>query len=204
MSTGAKIALGILGAIILIVLIFSATIAGTYNSLVQLDQATQSQWAQVENAYQRRADLIPNLVSTVKGAANFEQSTLTAVTEARAKVGQVSSQAIENIARDPQAFARFQQAQDGLSSALSRLMVVAEQYPQLKATQNFRDLQVALEGSENRIAVERMRFNEAAQAFNTKRNTFPTVIIASFFPKFQEKPYFKSTPGAEKPPEVKF
>jgi len=204
MSTGAKIALGILGAIILLVLIFSATIGGTYNSLVQLDQAAQSQWAQVENAYQRRADLIPNLVNTVKGAANFEQSTLTAVTEARAKVGQVSSQAIENIARDPQAFARFQQAQDGLSSALSRLMVVAEQYPQLKATQNFRDLQVALEGSENRIAVERMRFNEAAQAFNTKRNTFPTVIIASFFPKFQEKPYFKSTPGAEKPPEVKF
>jgi len=204
MSTGAKIALGILGAIILLVLIFSATIGGTYNSLVQLDQAAQSQWAQVENAYQRRADLIPNLVSTVKGAANFEQSTLTAVTEARAKVGQVSSQAIENIARDPQAFARFQQAQDGLSSALSRLMVVAEQYPQLKATQNFRDLQVALEGSENRIAVERMRFNEAAQAFNTKRNTFPTVIVASFFPKFQEKPYFKSTPGAEKPPEVKF
>jgi len=204
MSTGAKIALGILGAIILLVLIFSAAIGGTYNSLVQLDQAAQSQWAQVENAYQRRADLIPNLVNTVKGAANFEQSTLTAVTEARAKVGQVSSQAIENIARDPQAFARFQQAQDGLSSALSRLMVVAEQYPQLKATQNFRDLQVALEGSENRIAVERMRFNEAAQAFNTKRNTFPTVIIASFFPKFQEKPYFKSTPGAEKPPEVKF
>jgi len=204
MSTGAKIALGILGAIILLVLIFSATIGGTYNSLVQLDQAAQSQWAQVENAYQRRADLIPNLVNTVKGAANFEQSTLTAVTEARAKVGQVSSQAVENIARDPQAFARFQQAQDGLSSALSRLMVVAEQYPQLKATQNFRDLQVALEGSENRIAVERMRFNEAAQAFNTKRNTFPTVIVASFFPKFQEKPYFKSTPGAEKPPEVKF
>jgi LemA protein len=204
MSTGAKIALGILGAIILIGLIFSATIAGTYNSLVQLDQAAQSQWAQVENAYQRRADLIPNLVNTVKGAANFEQSTLTAVTEARAKVGQVSSQAVENIARDPQAFARFQQAQDGLSSALSRLMVVAENYPELKATQNFRDLQVAIEGSENRIAVERMRFNEAAQAFNTTRNRFPTVIIASFFPKFQEKPYFKSTPGAEKPPEVKF
>ena len=204
MSTGAKIALGILGAVILIVLIFGATISGTYNSLVQLDQAAQSQWAQVENVYQRRADLIPNLVNTVKGAANFEQSTLTAVTEARAKVGQVSSAAVENIARDPQAFARFQQAQDGLSSALSRLMVVAENYPELKATQNFRDLQVAVEGSENRIAIERMRFNEAAQAFNTKRNTFPTVIIASFFPKFQEKPYFKSTPGAEKPPEVKF
>src|SRR5215469_13367293 len=204
MSTGAKIALGIFGAIILIVLIFGATIAGTYNSLVQLDQAAQSQWAQVENVYQRRADLIPNLVNTVKGAANFEQSTLTAVTEARAKVGQVTSGAVENIARDPQAFARFQQAQDGLSSALSRLMVVAERYPELRATQNFRDLQVQLEGTENRITVERMRFNESAQAFNTKRDRFPTVIIASFFPRFQEKPYFKATTGAEKPPEVKF
>lgn len=204
MSTGAKIALGILGAIILIVLIFSATIAGTYNSLVQLDQAAQSQWAQVENVYQRRADLIPNLVNTVKGAANFEQSTLTAVTEARAKVGQVTSGAVENIARDPQAFARFQQAQDGLSSALSRLMVVAERYPELKATQNFRDLQVSVEESENRISIERMRFNNAAQEFNTKRDRFPTVIIASLFPKFQEKPYFKAATGAEKPPEVKF
>jgi LemA protein len=204
MSTGAKIALGIVGAIILIVLIFGATIAGTYNSLVQLDQAAQSQWAQVENVYQRRADLIPNLVNTVKGAANFEQSTLTAVTEARAKVGQVTSGAVENIARDPQAFARFQQAQDGLSSALSRLMVVAERYPELKATQNFRDLQVSVEESENRISVERMRFNNAAQEFNTKRDRFPTVIIASFFPKFQEKPYFKAATGAEKPPEVKF
>jgi LemA protein len=204
MSTGAKIALGIVGAIILIVLIFGATIAGTYNSLVQLDQAAQSQWAQVENVYQRRADLIPNLVNTVKGAANFEQSTLTAVTEARSKVGQVTSGAVENIARDPQAFARFQQAQDGLSSALSRLMVVAERYPELKATQNFRDLQAQLEGTENRITVERMRFNEAAQAFNTKRDRFPTVVIAGFFPKFSEKPYFKATTGAEKPPEVKF
>src|SRR6476659_2695957 len=123
MGTGAKIALGVAGAIILIVIIFGTTIAGTYNSLVTLDQAVQSQWAQVENVYQRRADLIPNLVNTVKGAANFEQSTLTAVTEARAKVGQVTQGAIENIARDPQAFQRFQQAQDGLSSALSRLMV---------------------------------------------------------------------------------
>ena len=204
MSTGAKIALGIVGVIILVVLVFSATIAGTYNSLVQLDQAAQSQWAQVENVYQRRADLIPNLVNTVKGAANFEQSTLTAVTEARAKVGQVTSGAVENIARDPQAFARFQQAQDGLSSALSRLMVVAERYPELKATQNFRDLQVSVEESENRISIERMRFNNAAQEFNTRRDKFPTVIVASFFPRFQEKPYFKAATGAEKPPEVKF
>jgi LemA protein len=205
MTTGTKIALGVLAGIVLIVLIFGATIAGTYNSLVQLDQGAQSQWAQVENVYQRRADLVPNLVATVKGAANFEQSTLTAVTEARAKVGQVTSGAVENIARDPQAFARFQQAQDGLSSALSRLMVVAERYPELKATQNFRDLQAQLEGTENRITVERMRFNEAAQAFNTKRNTFPTVLIAGFFgSKFQDKPYFKAVTGADKAPEVKF
>jgi LemA protein len=205
MGRGTKIALAVLGAVVLVFIIFGATIASTYNSLVRLDQAAQSQWAQVENQYQRRTDLVPNLVGTVKGAANFEQSTLTAVTEARSRVGQVTSGAVENIARDPQAFARFQQAQDQLSSALSRLMVVAERYPELKATQNFRDLQVQLEGTENRIAVERLRFNDAAQAFNTRRDTFPTVLIAGLFgSRFQEKPYFKSQAGAEKPPEVKF
>lgn len=205
MGTGTKIALGVVGAIVLIVIVFGGMIAGGYNSLVTLDQGAQAQWGQVENVYQRRADLIPNLVATVKGAANFEQSTLTAVTEARAKVGQVTSGAVENIARDPQAFAKFQQAQDGLSSALSRLMVVVERYPELKATQGFRELQAQLEGTENRITVERMRFNETAQAFNTKRDSFPTVIIAGLFgARFQEKPYFKATAGAEKPPEVKF
>ena len=205
MGTGAKIAIGVIGAIVLIVLVFGASIAGTYNSLVQLDQAALSQWAQVENQYQRRADLVPNLVNTVKGAANFEQSTLTAVTEARAKVGQVTSGAVENIARDPQAFQRFQQAQDGLSSALSRLMVVVEKYPELKATEGYRDLQSQLEGSENRVAQERMRFNIAAQDFNVARDSFPTVIVASLFgSRFQVKPYFKATTGAEKPPEVKF
>src|SRR6266705_7038615 len=205
MGTGTKIALGVLAAIVLIVLVFGMALAGTYNSLVNLDQGTQAQWAQVENVYQRRADLVPNLVATVKGAANFEKETLTAVTEARARVGQVTSGAIGNIARDPQAFARFQQAQDGLSSALSRLMVVAERYPELKATAGFRDLQAQLEGTENRITVERMRFNEAAQAFNTKRQTFPTVLIAGFFgDTFQPKAYFKAHTGAEKPPEVKF
>src|SRR5437016_5707083 len=205
MSTGLKITLGVLAAIVLFVIIIGGAIAGTYNTLVQLDQAVLSQWAQVQNVYQRRADLIPNLVNTVKGAANFEQSTLTAVTEARSKVGQVTSGAVENVARDPQAFARFQQAQDGLSSALSRLMVVVEKYPELKATQNFRDLQAQLEGTENRISVERMRFNEAAQAFNTKRDKFPTVLIAGFFgDTFQPKAYFKAQTGAEKPPEVKF
>ena len=205
MSTGLKITLGVLAAIVLFVIIIGGAVAGTYNSLVQLDQAVQSQGAQVQNVYQRRADLIPNLVGTVKGAANFEQQTLTAVTEARAKVGQVTSGALENITRDPQAFQRFEQAQAGLSSALSRLMVVAERYPELKATQNFRDLQAQLEGTENRISVERMRFNETAQAFNTKRNSFPTVIVASFFgDRFRTKPYFQAQTGAEKPPEVKF
>ena len=199
------VVLGVIGAFVLIALVIGFSIMGTYNGLVQLDQATQAQWAQVQNVYQRRADLIPNLVATVQGAANFEKGTLTAVTEARAKVGQVTSGAIENIARDPQAFARFQQAQDGLSSALSRLMVVAERYPELKATANFRDLQAQLEGTENRVTVERMRFNTAAQGFNTKRESFPTVIIAGFFgQRFNTKPYFQAQAGAEKAPEVKF
>jgi LemA protein len=200
-----KVILGVIGAIVLLVVIFGFSIVGTYNSLVSLDQGVQAQAAQVQNVYQRRADLIPNLVNTVKGAANFEQGTLTAVTEARARVGQVTSGAIENIARDPQAFARFQQAQDGLSSALSRLMVVAEKYPELRATQNFRDLQAQLEGTENRITVERMRFNESAQMFNTRRESFPTVLIAGFFgDRFRSKPYFQATAGAERAPEVRF
>ena len=139
---------------------------GGYNNLVGLGQGVDAQWAQVENQYQRRADLIPNLVETVKGAADFEKSTLEAVVQARASVGQVN---VGNLPNDPAAFARFQQAQDGLSSALSRLMVVVERYPELKANQNFRDLQVALEGTENRVAVERNRYNEAAQAYNTAR-----------------------------------
>lgn len=190
------------GAVVIILLIWVAT---SFNSLVRLDQATQSQWGQVESAYQRRADLVPNLVATVKGAANFEQQTLTAITEARAKVGQVTSGAVENIANDPQAFQRFEQAQGQLSSALSRLMVVMERYPELKATQGFSDLRVQLEGTENRINVERVRFNEAAQAFNYKRDSFPTVMIAGLFgERFKEKPYFKSQAGAEKAPEVKF
>src|SRR6185369_16898415 len=150
-------------------------------------------------------DLVPNLVSAVKGAANFEKDTLTAVTEARSKVGQVTSGAIGNIANDPAAFQRFQQAQDGLSSALSRMMVVVEKYPELKATAAFRDLQAQLEGTENRISTERMRFNEAAQAFNTKRQSFPTVMIAGFFgSRFNEKPYFKAQAGADVAPKVKF
>src|SRR5215813_8056789 len=199
MSTGLKIALAVLAAIVLVVVVLGGAVAGTYNSLVQLDQAVQAQAAQVQNVYQRRADLVPNLVGTVKGAANFEQQTLTAVTEARAKVGQVTSGALENITRDPQAFQRFEQAQAGLSSALSRLMVVAERYPELKATQRFRNLQMQLESTKNRITIERQRFNEAARDFNTKRESFPTVIIASFFGnRFAPKPYFSAQTGAKK------
>jgi LemA protein len=190
------VALGVVGGI---------SCVGGYNKLVGKSQAVDGQWAQVENAYQRRADLIPNLVETVKGAANFERGTLTAVTEARARVGQVAAPSGANMANDPAAVQRFQQAQDGLSSALSRLLVVSERYPDLKATTNFRDLQVQLEGTENRISVERMRFNEAAQAFNTARNTFPTVIVASLFGgRFGEKAYFKAQAGAATAPAVKF
>ena len=202
---GTKVLLGIVGAIVVIAIVLGLSVVGPYNTLVRLDQAAQAQWGQVENVYQRRADLVPNLVETVRGAANFEKDTLTAVTEARAKVGQVTPGAMQNIVNDPAAFQRFQQAQDGLSSALSRLMVVAEKYPELKATQNFRDLQVQLEGTENRITVERMRFNETAQAFNTQRESFPTVLIAGFFgQRFQPKAYFKAQTGAEKAPAVKF
>ena len=159
-------------------------------------------WAQVENVYQRRSDLIPNLVETVKGAASFEKETLTAVIQARASATQVRLDA--NSIKDPQAFAKFQQAQDGLTSALSRLLVTVEKYPELKANQNYRDLQVQLEGTENRIAVERGRFNEATQAYNTLRRSFPTIIVAGLF-RFEDRPYFKATtPGAEKAPAVKF
>ena len=193
--------LGLLG----LVVILGLSIASGYNGLVKLDQGVQAAWGQVENVYQRRADLIPNLVETVKGAAAFEKDTFTAVATARAQVGQVSAAGLQNVVNDPAAFQRFQQAQDGLSSALSRLMVVAERYPDLKATAAFRDLQAQLEGTENRITVERMRFNEAAQAFNTKRQSFPTVMIAGFFgSRFNEKPYFKAQAGADVAPKVKF
>jgi LemA protein len=199
----AKWAIGC-GVILVIALVLGAAVIGGYNSLVGLDQAVQAQWGQVENVYQRRADLIPNLVETVKGAAAFEKDTYTAVTEARSRVGQVSGGG-QNVPSDPAAFAKFQQAQDGLSSALSRLMVVVEKYPDLKATENFKELQAQLEGTENRITVERMRFNETAQAFNTRRQSFPTVLIAGFFgDRFREKAYFKAQAGSETAPKVKF
>lgn len=201
MSKPVLILLAILAALIL----FPAGCGvSTYNRLVTLDQTVQAQWGQVENVYQRRLDLIPNLVETVKGAAQFEKDTFTAVTEARSRVQQVAPTA-QNAASDPAALERYQRAQDGLSSALSRLMVVVERYPDLKATAAFRDLQAQLEGTENRITVERMRFNEAARDFNTARQSFPTVLFAGLFgDRFREKGYFKAAEGAEQAPKVKF
>ncbi len=197
-----KFAMVVLVGVVALALLAGACGVSTYNRLVGLQQAVDAGWAQVENVYQRRADLIPNLVATVQGAAGFEQATLTAVTEARASVGRVQVSGKE-LVNNPQAFAQWQAAQDGLGSALQRLLVVAENYPELKATGAFRDLQAQLEGTENRISVERMRFNEAAQAYNTARLRFPANIIANMA-GFGEKAYFKATAGAEKPPEVKF
>jgi len=205
MSLGGKFALGCGGFLIFLLLTFGIGTIGSYNSLNGLGQAVDGQWGQVENVCQRRADLVPNLVQTVKGAAAFEKDTFLAVTEARAKVNQVS---MNNNGKAPisnKTMTDFNQAQDGLGSAISRLMVVVEKYPDLKASQNFRDLQAQLEGTENRITVERMRFNQVVQAFNTKRNNFPTVIIAGFFGnKFSERPYFKAQAGFEIAPAVKF
>lgn len=195
--------LGLVFVALLVILALGGV--GSYNKLVSLDQAVKAQWGQVENVYQRRLDLVPNLVATVKGAANFEQETLTRVTEARAKASQVTTTASKDILEDPAAFQQFQQAQQNLTSALSRLLVTVERYPELKATQNFTTLQAQLEGTENRIAVERMRFNEAAQAFNTQRSRFPTVLFAGFFGgRFAEKPYFQAQQGADVAPKVQF
>jgi LemA protein len=192
--------LGCLGVLVVIALIIGGVALGVYNNLVGQEQAVDAQWAQVENVYQRRADLIPNLVATVRGAADFEKSTLESVVQARASVGQVN---LGNLPDDPAAFARFQQAQDALSSALSRLMVVVERYPDIKANQNFRDLQVQLEGTENRITVERQRYNERAQTYNTTRLRFPAVIFARLL-GFGEKAYFKAAAGADQAPQVDF
>jgi LemA protein len=176
---------------------------GAYNGLVGAQQEVEEAWAQVQNVYQRRADLIPNLVATVKGSAAFERGTLTDVVEARARVGQLSSQATSDILNDPQKFQQYQQAQDGLSSALSRLLVVVERYPELRSTEAFQNLMVQLEGSENRIAVERRRFNEVARAYNTRLKRFPTNLFANMF-GFEARPYFAAQPGAETPPKVDF
>ena len=198
-----KKGLGCLIAAIVVVVIFGMYLVGVYNGLVGSEQAVEAQWGQVQNVYQRRADLIPNLVATVKGAANFEQTTLNQVIEARSRVGQLTPQATAEILNDPQKFAQFQQAQDSLSSALSRLMVVVERYPELKAVQAFRDLQVQLEGTENRVAVERRSFNQVAQEYNTRIKRFPAALFARLM-GFQPKPYFQAAAGAETAPKVDF
>jgi LemA protein len=192
--------IGVFVFIGLVVLIVFLTSISSYNKMVQYDENVTNSWAQVENVYQRRADLIPNLVNTVKGYADFEKSTLTAVIEARAKATSV------NISADKlneQTMAQFQQAQDGLSSSLARLMVVVEKYPDLKANQNFLELQAQLEGTENRIANERMKFNETTRTYNVYTRRFPARVFASIY-GFEQKPYFKAAEGAEKAPEVKF
>ena len=201
-----KYILGCLGAAVLglILLAIIAFVSGTgiYNHLVTLKQGVDAQWAEVENQYQRRADLIPNLVQTVSGAANFEKSTLTAVVQARASVGQVHidpSQA----PTDPAQLQQFEQAQNSLGGALSRLLVVSEQYPDLKANQNFQDLQAQLEGTENRITTARNHFNQAAQDFNTAVSTFPTVLFARMM-GFTTRPYFQAVQGSNVPPPVHF
>ena len=171
-----------------------------YNSLVSQEENVNSAWAQVENQYQRRADLIPNLVNTVKGSADFEKSVLTEVTDARSKVGQTKITADD--LNDPEKFQQFQNAQDQLSSAISRLLMVVENYPQIKSNENFLQLQAQLEGTENRISVERKRFNEAVQTYNTSIRKFPTIITAKIF-GFQEKQYFQSREGSEEAPDVK-
>ncbi len=190
-----------IGVVVGIVLIVGLIYMGSYNGLVSRQENVNEKWSQVQNDYQRRADLIPNLVNTVKGVANFEKDTLTAVVEARAKVG--TMQVDKNVLNDPNQFKKFEAAQGQLSSALSRLMVVIEKYPELKATANFSELQSQLEGTENRITVARRDFNLSAREYNTAIRTMPTSIVASMG-GFKERPYFESAPGSEKVPEVKF
>ena len=195
------IILAVIGVIIVIALGLVGWVTGMYNSLVRLDESVKQAWAQVENQYQRRLDLIPNLVETVKGYATHESKVFTDVAEARASVGKL--QVTPEVLNNPQTFQRFQEAQAGLSSALSRLLAVAENYPQLKANENFLQLQSQLEGTENRISVERKRFNEVVQDYNVRVRTFPTSMLAGMF-GFGQKPYFEAEPGAEKVPKVKF
>ncbi len=198
---------GFLVLIVLIVVLGIGLLAvggwfiSTRNGLVTLDESVNSSWSQVQNQYQRRMDLIPNLVETVKGVANFEKETYTAVAEARAKAGQTNITADQ--ARNPQAFQQFEQAQGQLSSALSRLLVTVEKYPELKANSNFTQLQDELAGTENRIAVERKRFNDVVQQYNTRIRMFPASLVAGIS-NFAARPYFQAQAGADKAPTVKF
>jgi len=190
----------ILGIVALVIILSYSWIKGSYNSMVTLEEGVTEKWSQVENVYQRRADLIPNLVNVVKGYAAHEKSTLEGVIEARAKATSVNINA-DNL--NAESLKQFQSAQSGLSSALSKLMVVVERYPDLKANENFRDLQAQLEGTENRIATERMRFNEATKNYNTVIRKFPKNIFAGMF-GFEKKAYFEAEKGAEKAPVVEF
>lgn len=202
MSRGLKIFLIVLGVLFVVGFMAYRFFVGNYNELVNLDETVKGAWAQVQNQYQRRADLIPNLVQTVQGAATFEKETLQSVIEARAQATQPQVN-VESLLNDPQAFQKYQQAQDNLGTALGRLMVVVERYPDLKANQNFLDLQTQLEGTENRITVERKRFNETVQGYNTKLRTFPTVMIAGMY-GFQQRPYFEAAADAQAAPKVDF
>lgn len=196
LSSGLK-ALLIIGGIVVVLVLWTVSV---YNKLVKEEETVTQAWAQVENVYQRRMDLIPNLVKTVKGAADFEKSTLEGVIEARSKASSVQ---VDPSKLTEESLASFEKAQNELSSSLNRLMVVVERYPELKATQNFRDLQAQLEGTENRITVERKKFNECVQQYNTKVRRFPANLIASAF-GFEKKAYFKGAEGSEKAPEVEF
>lgn len=189
----------IIGLGVILVLGFYAV--SVNNSLVQKQETVNNAWAQVENQYQRRSDLIPNLVNTVKGAADFEQETLTSVIEARSKASSIQVSADD--LNDPQKVAQFQQAQQQLSGALSRLLVTVERYPELKANQNFRDLQTQLEGTENRISTERKRFNDTVRSYNTSIQKFPTNLFAGML-GFGQKAYFQADEGADEAPEVNF
>lgn len=192
----------ILAVVGVVVLLLAWKGCSSYNGLVGLDEGVNQAWAQVQNQYQRRADLIPNLVETVKGAANFERETLEAVIQARANATRPEINA-GNLLNNPQAFQQFQQAQDNLGAALGRLLVVVERYPELKANQNYLDLQTQLEGTENRIAVERKRFNEVVQNYNSTRRVFPNNFFAGMF-GFQQRPYFEATAEAQQAPKVDF
>ena len=190
----------IIAVIVILAIVLYSWVKGTYNHMVTEQENVNKQWSDVENVYQRRADLIPNLVATVKGYATHEKETLEGVINARAKATQTTIDA-GNLTAEK--MAAFQQAQDGLSSALSKLMVVVERYPDLKANQNFLELQAQLEGTENRIAVERRKFNEAARKYNTYIKLFPKNILANLF-GFDAKPYFEAQEGAEAAPKVEF
>jgi LemA protein len=194
--------LGVIIVLVVLALIGFSMVKGTYNKLVTLDENVNNSWAQVQNVLQRRMDLIPNLVETVKGYASHERETLEAVIQARAKATQTQINA-QNLAENPQQLSQFMDAQNSLSSALSRLMVVIERYPDLKANQNFLRLQDELAGTENRIAVERRRYNEAVREYNRSIRSFPTVLFAGLL-GFEKRPYFEAPPEAQEAPRVDF